>query len=55
MVLADHVWMKWDDRWTALEPLFGGTKVLVVGRVTDYVRTDATYDLTIKATKIVKL
>lgn len=55
MVLADHVWMKWDDRWTALEPLFGGTKVLIVGLVKEYKRTDTTRDLTIKATRIIKL
>lgn len=55
MVLAGHVWMKWDERWSAIEPLFGGTKVVVVGKVKEYTRTDSTRDLTIKAKKVFKL
>lgn len=55
IILADHVWMKWNEKWDTLEPLYGGTQVLVVGKVKEYQRTDLTRDLTIKATKIVKL
>jgi hypothetical protein len=55
IILADHVWMKWTEKWNALEPLYGDAKVLVVGRVEEYQRSDLTRDLTIKATKIVKL
>lgn len=55
IILADHVWMRWTSKWDALEPLYGGARVLVVGKVEEYQRTDTTRDLTVKATKIIKL
>ena len=55
LVLADHMWLKWSPKWDAIEPVFGGAKVLIIGSVESYKRTNSTVDYTIRPTRLVKI
>jgi hypothetical protein len=54
MVLADHIWVAYSKRWSAAEPLIGGKKVHVLGKVVQYKRKDGSVDYSIKATKVIR-
>lgn len=54
MVLADHVWVEYTKKWAVAEPLIGGNKVYVLGKVVPYKRKDGTVDYTIKASKVIR-
>jgi len=53
-VLADHVWVDYTKKWSAAEPLIGGKKVYVLGKVVQYKRKDGSIDYSIKASKVIR-
>jgi hypothetical protein len=54
VVLAEHIWVEYTRRWSAAEPLIGGKKVHIVGKVVQYKRKDSTIDYAIKASKVIR-
>jgi len=52
MVLADHIWVNYTQRWSVAEPLLGDKKVYVLGKVVQYRRKDGSVDYSIKASKV---
>lgn len=54
-ILVDHLWFKLDRKWRAIEPLFQGEKLVLVGTVVEYLRANGTTDFNLNLTKVVKL
>lgn len=54
VVLADHIWVEYSKRWSAAEPLIGGKKVYLLGKVVQYKRKDGSVDYSIKASKVIR-
>lgn len=54
ITLADHVWVNYTNAWSVAEPLIGGRKVYVLGKVVKYKRKDGTTDYSIKASKVIR-
>jgi hypothetical protein len=55
LVIADHMWFKLDWKWSAIEPLYQGTKVVMVGPVVEYERADGTKDYKLELSKVTRL
>ena len=55
LVIADHMWFKLDWKWCAIEPLYQGTKVVLVGPVIEYERADGTEDYALELSKVTRL
>ena len=54
VVLAEHVWVYFNKKWSLAEPIIGGKKVYLLGKVVPYTRKCGTIDYTIKATKVIR-
>jgi hypothetical protein len=55
LVIADHMWFKLGWKWSAIEPLYQGSKVVLVGPVTEYERADGTRDYEVELSKVTRL
>ena len=56
VVLADHIWSRYQDEgWALIEPFFGGTKVVIHGRVVKYTRSDHSQYVAIVPIRLKKL
>ncbi len=53
-VLADHVWVNYTNAWSVAEPLIGGKRVYIIGKVVKYKRKAGTTDYSIKASRVIR-
>lgn len=55
LVRAEHMWFKLDWMWNAIEPLYQGTKVVLVGPVIEYERANGTRDYKLELSNVTRI